>query len=297
MKDLAGRTAFVTGGANGIGLGLARALLDEGCKVAIADIRQRSIAQALAALDTPDVVGIQLDVSSRDGFAAAAAEAEAALGPVSLLFNNAGVNLFQTIEESSYDDWDWLLGVNLHGVINGVVTFVPRIKERGQGGHVVNTASMASFLAGPVPGIYNCSKFAVRGLSESLCYSLAPHGIGVSLLCPGLVKSYIYASDEVRPEALKAHAKETDHAAVERLAHVHQSGMTPDEVAAEVIGAIRANRFYVFTHPEHKDELREVFDEILADYPDGETPADRLAIEKGRRESYKAARQAARGLA
>jgi NAD(P)-dependent dehydrogenase (short-subunit alcohol dehydrogenase family) len=296
MKDLAGRTAFVTGGANGIGLGLARALLDEGCKVAIADIRQQSIAQALAALDSPDVIGIQLDVSSRDDFAATAAEAEAALGPVSLLFNNAGVNLFQTIEESSYDDWDWLLGVNLHGVINGVVTFVPRIMQRGQGGHVVNTASMAGFLAGPVAGIYNCTKFAVRGLSESLCYSLAPHGIGVSLLCPGLIESYIYASDEVRPEALKANAKETDPAAVERLAQVHQAGMAPDEVAAKVLDAIRANRFYIFTHPEHRDELREVFDEILADYPDGETPADRLAIEKERRAAYRAARQAARGL-
>lgn len=297
MEDLAGRTAFVTGGANGIGLGLARALLDEGCKVGIADIRQESIEQALETLDNRDAIGVQLDVSSRDGFAAAADEAEAALGPVSLLFNNAGVNLFQTIEESSYDDWDWLLGVNLHGVINGVATFVPRIKERGQGGHVVNTASMASFLAGPVPGIYNCSKFAVRGLSESLRYSLAPHGIGVSMLCPGLVKSYIYASDEVRPEALKGQAKETDPAAVERLAHVHQAGMTPAEVAAKVIDAIRANRFYVFTHPEHKDELREVFDEILADYPDGETPADRAAIERDRREAYKAARDAARGLA
>ena len=203
MTDLAGRTAFVTGGANGIGLGLARALLAEGCKVAIADIREESIEQAVKMLDTGEVIGVPLDVSSRDGFARAADQAEAALGPVSLLFNNAGINLFQTIDESSYDDWDWVLGVNLHGVINGVVTFVPRMKERGEGGHVVNTASMAGFLAGPVPGIYNCSKFAVRGLSESLCYSLVPHGIGVSVLCPGLVKSYIYASDEVRPEALK----------------------------------------------------------------------------------------------
>ena len=297
MQDLAGRTAFVTGGANGIGLGLARALLDQGCKVVIADIRDESIEQALKVLAGRDVIGVPLDVVSREGFARAADEAEAALGPVSLLFNNAGVNLFQTIDESSYDDWDWVLGVNLHGVINGIVTFVPRIKERGQGGHVVNTASMASFLAGPAPGIYNCAKFAVRGLSESLRYSLAPHGIGVSVLCPGLVKSYIYASDEVRPEALRAHAKEADSVLVERLATIHQAGMEPDEVAAKVIDAIRANRFYVFTHPEHKDELREVFDEILADYPDGDTPAERLAIEKDRRERYRAARAASRRLA
>ncbi|MGH9210530.1 MAG: SDR family NAD(P)-dependent oxidoreductase [Acidimicrobiales bacterium] len=294
MKDLAGRTAFVTGGANGIGLGLARALLDEGCKVAIADIREQSIDRALAELDNPDVIGIPLDVASRRGFEAAAAEAEAALGPVSLLFNNAGVNLFKTIEDSSYEEWDWLLGVLLHGVINGVATFVPRIRERGQGGHIVNTASMASFLVGPVPGIYNCAKFAVRGFSESLRYSLAPQGIGVSLLCPGLVNSYIYASDELRPWVLRGEATETDRAAVERLAQVHQAGMAPDELAAKVIDAIRTNRFYAFTHPEHKDELREVFDEILADYPDGKTPTDRMKVEQERRAAYKAARDAAR---
>ena len=292
MEDFAGRTAFITGGANGIGFGLARALLDEGCKVAIADIRPQSIDRALQTLDSDHVIGVELDVSSRDGFADAAAKVEAALGPVSLLFNNAGVNLFQTIDESTYDDWDWLLGVDLHGVINGVVTFVPRMKELGRGGHVVNTASMASFLAGPVPGIYNCAKFAVRGLSESLRYSLAPHGIGVSVLCPGLVKSYIYASDEVRPDALKAHAKPTDPAAVDRLAHVHEAGMEPAEVAAKVLDAIRADRFYVFTHPEHKDELREVFDEIIAAYPDGETPPDRLTFEIERRDRYRAARHA-----
>ncbi len=145
-----------------------------------------------------------------------------------------------------------------------------------------------------MPGIYNCSKFAVRGLSESLRYSLDAHGIGVSVLCPGLVKSYIYASADVRPDALRAQAKETDPAFVERLASIHQAGMEPDEIAAKVIDAVRANRFYVFTHPEHKDELREVFDEILADYPDGDTPADRMAIEQERRERYRAARQAAR---
>src|SRR5690606_21507652 len=139
-----------------------------------------------------DAVGVKLDVASRADFARVADEVEERLGPVSLLFNNAGVNLFQTIDESSYDDWDWVMGVNLHGVINGVMTFVPRMKARRLGGYVVNTASMASILAAGAPGIYNTTKFAVRGLSESLRYSLAPHGIGVSVLCPGLVKSYIY---------------------------------------------------------------------------------------------------------
>ena len=211
MKDLAGRTAFVTGGANGVGIGLVRQLLNEGCKVAIADIRQDSIDKALASLDNREVMGVQLDVASRDGFKAAADEVEAKFGPVSILCNNAGVNLFQPIEESSFDDWDWLLGVNLHGVINGVMTFVPRMVARvkageQKGGYVVNTASMAAFLAAGTPGIYNTTKFAVRGLSESLHYSLLQYEIGVSVLCPGLVKSYIYASDDIRPDELKGQA-------------------------------------------------------------------------------------------
>lgn len=298
MKDLAGRTAFVTGGANGIGLGLARALLAEGCKVAIADIREDSIAAALKTLDNQDVIGVPLDVASRAGFAAAADEVEARLGPVSLLFNNAGINLFQTIDESSYDDWDWVMGVNLNGVINGVMTFVPRMKARGAGGHVVNTASMASFLCGPAPGIYNTAKFAVRGLSESLRYSLAPHGIGVSVLCPGLVKSHIYASDEIRPDGLKAGARPVDSAGVERLREVHEFGMEPDVIAARVIEAIRANRYYIFSHPEFRDELREVFDGILAafrDYPEDPGFQQRTGFEKFRRERYAEARAAARG--
>jgi NAD(P)-dependent dehydrogenase (short-subunit alcohol dehydrogenase family) len=295
MKDLAGRTAFITGGANGIGLGLARVLLDQGCKVAIADIREDSIAQALAVLDNREVTGIRLDVASRAGFAAAADEAEARMGPVSLLFNNAGINLFRSIDESSYEDWDWVLGVNLHGVINGIQTFVPRMKERGFGGHIVNTASMASFLASGVPGIYNCSKYAVRGLSESLRHSLHPNGIGVSVLCPGLVRSEIYRSDEVRPAEHAEGGHATDPAFVEMLGKVHQIGMDPIEVAEKVVAAILANRFYIFSHPEFKDELREVFDQILAEFPDEAPDPRRLAFEQGRRDRYREERSLLRG--
>ena len=285
MQDLAGRTAFVTGGANGIGLGLARMLLDQGCKVAIADIREDSIAAALASLDNREVMGVHLDVTSRSRFAEAADEVEDRLGPVSLLFNNAGINLFRSIDDSSYADWDWVLGVNLGGVINGVTTFVPRMKERGQGGHIVNTASMASFLASGVPGIYNCSKFAVRGLSESLRHSLHPHGIGVSVLCPGLVNSEIYRSDEIRtPGDAGGHA--TDPGFVQMLGNVHKSGMDPVEVAEKVIAAIRANRFYIFSHPEFKDELREVFDQILDNFTEEIPDPQRLAFERGRRSRY-----------
>ena len=299
MKDFAGRTAFVTGGANGVGIGLVRALLAEGCKVAIADVRQDAIDRALNSLDNREVMGVQLDVASRADFAAAAEEVEARFGPVSILCNNAGVNLFQTIEESSYDDWDWLMGVNLHGVINGVQTFVPRMVERVKagtqvGGHVLNTASMAGFLSSGRPGIYNTTKAAVRALSESLRYSLLDYGIGVSVLCPGLVKSVIYASDELRPDALKGAMKPVDKTAVERLQGVHEYGMEPDVIGARAIEAIKANRLYIFSHPDHKDELREVFDYILdhyQDYPRDPGFDQRLAFEKFRYDAGAEARR------
>lgn len=302
MKDFAGRTAFVTGGANGVGIGIVRNLLNEGCKVAIADIRQDSIDKALASLDNREVMGVQLDVASRDAYKAAADEVEAKFGPVSILVNNAGVNLFQTIEDSSYDDWDWLMGVNLHGVINGVMTFVPRMVERVKageqiGGHVVNTASMAAFIAGGAPGIYNTTKFAVRGLSESLRHSLLQYGIGVSVLCPGLVKSYIYASDDIRPDALKGAMKPVNSEAVERLAGVHEFGMEPDIIGARVIEAMKANLLYIFSHPDHKEELREIFDEILdhyIDHPKDPGHDQRVAFEKMRRDNFAEARRKSR---
>ncbi len=297
MIDFAGRTAFVTGGANGVGIGLVRALLAEGCKVAIADIRQDSIDAALKSLDNSEVMGVQVDVSSRDAMAKAADEVEAKFGPVTLLFNNAGINLFQTIEDSSYSDWDWVMGVNLHGPINGVMTFVPRMIAHGKGGYIVNTASMAGWLASGSPGIYNTTKFAVRGMSESLRYSLAPHGIGVSIVCPGLVKSYIYASDDIRPDALKAGAKPIDTENVKRLAEFHEFGMEPDEIAARILDGMRENRTYIFSHPDHKEEVAELFQEYLSDYRD--YPNDpgfdkRVAFEAFRKERYQEAREAAR---
>lgn len=289
MLDFKDRVAFVTGGANGIGIGLVRALLAEGCKVVMADIRQESIDKALAELNNPNVMGIQVDVSSREQMVAAADKVEAHFGVVTLLFNNAGVNLFQTIEESSYSDWDWLLGVNLHGPINGVMTFIPRMIANGQGGYLVNTASMASILSAGSPGIYNTSKFAVRGMSVALRGSLAPHGIGVSVVCPGLVKSYIYASDDIRPADLMENAKPVDTANIERLASVHDYGMEPDVIAERIIDGIKEDRLHIFTHPEFKDELRELFDEMLDDFRDYAPDAGfekRLDFEKIRRASY-----------
>ena len=297
MIDFTGRTAFVTGGANGVGIGLVRALLAEGCKVAIADVRQDHIDKALKTLDNQMVMGVQVDVSGREAMAAAADAVETRFGPVTLLFNNAGVNLFQSIEDSSWTDWDWLMGVNLHGPINGCMTFVPRMLAHGQGGYIVNTASMAGWLASGSPGIYNTTKFAVRGLSESLRCSLAPKGIAVSCVCPGLVKSYIYASDDIRPDALKADARPIDTENVERLAGMHQVGMEPDTIAARILQGMRENQAYIFPMPDHKEELAEYFEEVLGDYRDYPQDAgydERIRIEAMRRAGYKAARDAAR---
>src|SRR3569623_161925 len=304
MIDFAGRTAFVTGGANGVGIGIVRNLLEAGAKVAIADVRRDSIDRALASLDYREVMGVQLDVRRRVGVAAAADEGEAMFGPVSLVFNNAGVNLFQPIEESSYDDWDWVMGVNLGGVINGVMTFAPRMKARAlsgevTGGHIANTASMASFIGSGTPGIYNTSKFAVRGLSYSLRHSMYSYGIGVSCVHPGLVKSYIYASDDVRPDELKGAMKPVDRDWVKRLEGVHEFGMEPDVIGARILEGIRENRANIFTHPDHKEEVREIFEEILADYRD--FPNDpgfdqRVAFEKVRRDNFVETRRKAREI-
>ena len=282
MRDLAGKVAFVTGGGSGVGLGMARAFVSAGMRVAIADIREEHLESAVAALGD-EVHPIQLDVTDREAFARAADETERVLGNVHVLCNNAGINLFNDISVATYQDWDWVLGVNLGGVVNGVVTFVPRMLAHGEQGHVVNTASMAAFVAGPGAGIYTTAKFAVHGLSDALRWSLLPHGIGVSMVCPGLVKSKIYESDLVRPPELSTDVTPADPEFMSILPGLHDAGMDPDEIGDKVVRAIRHNDFYVFTHPDHRDELRAIFDEIIAAFPDESVPADRLAVEEGRR--------------
>ena len=168
MEDVEGKVAFITGGASGVGLGMARAFTGAGMKVVLADIRQEHLDEAMASLGGGEVHPVRVDVTDRAGMAAAAEEAERVFGKVHVICNNAGINLFNDITSATYQDWDWVFGVNLGGVINGVVTFVPRIKAHGEGGHVVNTASMASFLAGPGAGIYTAAKFGGAGSASRL---------------------------------------------------------------------------------------------------------------------------------
>ena len=287
MKDVEGKTAFITGGASGIGLGMAKVFANAGMQVAIADIRQDHLDQAMAqfAGSNVRVHAVRLDVADRAQFARAADETEEVFGPVHLVCNNAGINMFAPMDECTYDDWDWILGVNLGGVVNGVQTFVPRLKAQGKGGHIVNTASMAAFITGPGAGIYTTSKFAVRGLTESLRWNLAPYNIGVSVLCPGLVNSAIYESDKVRPEALSQHVGPVNQGFMARLAEIHKVGMDPVEVGEKVLAGILRNDLYIFPHPEFRDELREIFDEVLAALPEGAADPQRLAFEEFRRAS------------
>lgn len=285
MKQLSGRTAFITGGANGIGFGMAQVFGEAGMNIAMADIRGKDVERAVAELTETGIRarGIELDVSDRAAMKAAADEAEAVFGKVHLVCNNAGVNLFKPMEECDYNDWDWVMGVNLGGVINGVVEFTPRLRAHGEGGHIVNTASMASIITGPAAGVYTAAKFAVRGLSECLRYALAPHGIGVSVLCPGLVKSVIYDSNAIRPPSLPGVVTEEEKAFLEMLPAMHDVGMEPREVAESVIEAVRENRLYIFPHPEFRDEVREDCEEMIAAMPDKEADPKRLEIEAFRR--------------
>jgi NAD(P)-dependent dehydrogenase (short-subunit alcohol dehydrogenase family) len=294
MRDVQNRVAFITGGASGIGFGMAQVFARAGMKVVIADIRADALERArqtLAAESLP-AHAIRLDVTDRAAMARAADEAEGVFGHVHVVCNNAGVNFFAPIDECTYQDWDWLLGVNLGGVVNGVQTFVPRLKAHGEGGHIVNTGSMAAFIASPNAGIYTASKFAVRGITESLRWSLAPLGIGVSLLCPGLVNTEIHHSGALRPATLSQDPGRQDPAMLARVAELQRFGMAPLEVAEKVLRGIRSNDLFIFPHAEFREELQEIFGEVLGALPTEAGGADprRLAFESRRRDNLRKAK-------
>ncbi len=299
MKEITGKTAFITGGGSGIGLGTAKAFASAGMQVVIADLSQDHLDEAMAFFDKTNqqVHPIALDVADRNAMALAAREAEDVYGPVHVLCNNAGVNIIGPLDQAGYEDWDWLLDVNLGGVINGLVTFIPRIKVHGQGGHIVNTSSIAGIVAGPGNGIYSATKFAIRGLSESLRYDLAPYGIGVSVLCPGTVATNLHQSEAHRPALYQGVA---DAAVRERRAltgrifeEVLPTGMDPVEVGEKVLLGIRHNDFYILPHPEFREEFQESFDEIIAALPDEPMDPRREVHEEQRRRRRREARERA----
>ena len=276
MYDFKGRTAFITGGASGIGLAMARVFGFYGMRVAIADVERPALAEAESILDEEGVetLVLDLDVSDRQAMEEAAVRTEESFGNVHLVCNNAGVCGGGPLDQCTYDDWDWVLGVNLGGVVNGVQTFVHRLKAHGEGGHFVNTASIAPFALGRF-GIYNTSKAAVITLSESLRADLKAHGIGVSVLCPGFVSTRIYRSDRNRPERFAETVWEDEPTQGEGVKIPVQG---PLAVAKAVSEAVRDNEFWIFTHAEYKPFLCERHQRILDAFKEEPDPEAVAAI-------------------
>jgi NAD(P)-dependent dehydrogenase (short-subunit alcohol dehydrogenase family) len=270
MRELAGKTAFVTGGASGIGFGLGAAFAQAGMKVMLADIETDALAEAVKSLHDfgPNVRGVACDVADPVSVERAAKASFQAFGNVHVVCNNAGVAAAGGIDNISLDNWRWVLDVNLMGVLHGIRTFLPHIRAHGEGGHIVNTASMAGMNSGLGFSPYVASKFAVVGMSEGLATQLKPFGIGVTVLCPGYVRTRIGESGRNRPQRYGA-TQTPDPASpagllIAQIAERLQSGLDPSDVASRVLAAIREDELYVFTHPEMRAELEDRFAAIMA---------------------------------
>lgn len=282
MRDFKGKIAFITGGASGAGFGQAVRFGDLGCRIVIADVRKVALDEAKERLGARGIEahGMVLDISDRLAYARAADEVEAVFGgPPQLLFNTAGVNSFGPLEKSTYEDFDWIMGVNLHGVINGMQTFVPRMIASGQDGHIVTTSSMACFGGNATSSIYAMTKAAVLNLMESYAQSLRLHGIGVSVLCPASIRSNISESQETRPEHLSRNSGfRSDEAFIELQRQLYSSGMDPIELAEHVQRAIEEDQLYVLPFPETKPGVEQYFETILDSFSDMNT--NRAAAEQ-----------------
>ncbi|MEI6641801.1 MAG: SDR family oxidoreductase [Novosphingobium sp.] len=291
--SFAGQVAFITGGVTGIGLGVAQAFSDAGLRLALSyrNEEHRTETEAwFAAKGREAPLFIKLDVTDRAAFAEAAATVEAHFGAVHVLVNNAGVSVFGPTDEASYADYDWIMGVNFGGVVNGIVSFLPRLKAASGRRHVVNVASMAAFLPGPQAGIYTASKFAVRGLTESLRYNLAPHGIGCSLCCPALTRTNAWDSALKRPAAFgDSGFAPVERSELEQFGTAFEAGMAPYEVGTKILRGMERGDGLILTHPEFAEDFREIYETSLAALPDEEAPPERLEIERLRRAAMAAA--------
>lgn len=259
MEQIAGKVAFITGGASGLGLAMARAFTAAGMKVAIADIEDVALEAARVEFqDTnADVITLKVDVTDREAMQQAAKDTIAAFGKVHVLCNNAGVALNGNISDMTYKDWDWVMRVNLDGVVNGMVTFSHLIKSHGEGGHIVNTASMAGQIGVTGLSVYNTTKFAVVGMSESMRGDLEPFGIGTSVLCPGFVATDIYSSERNRPGILGGEsASKFDLGQEDDMGVSGLPGLMPAQVIGDmVLHAIQNDVFYILSHGELKDAV------------------------------------------
>jgi NAD(P)-dependent dehydrogenase (short-subunit alcohol dehydrogenase family) len=288
MQDLNGKTAFITGGASGIGFGLAEAFVDQGMNVVIVDIEDAALAKAKASLNRTSnhVHAIKLDVTDRDAFARAADEVSRVFGNLHVLCNNAGVASRGLVQNASYDDWDWTLGVNIGGVVNGIRTFLPRMLAHGEAGHIVNTSSMAGLGSAPGNVVYSTSKYAVVGLSEGLRKELAPQNIGVTVLCPAAVRTNFNRSARNRPETLGDTGTALTEEFYELADKSFEGGTEPREMGEMTVAAIKENKPYVLPHLEMKPSFQARVQGILDAWTTEPADPKRVAAQKYRGEAF-----------
>ena len=290
MKNVAGKVAFITGGGSGIGLGIAKVFVNAGMKVVIADLRQDHLDAAMEFFkgngQGGNVHAIRLDVTDRDAMAAAADETEKVFGKIHVLVNNAGVGIEGPLANATYADWDFGIGVNLGGVINGIQAFLPRIRAHGEGGHVVNTASLAALVTMPAFMVmYVASKAAVLALSEALSTELPRENIGVTVLMPGPVKSNIHELGKNRPAQFR---QDSGFAEAERDLgqwQVSDMWMEPEEVGEMILDAVLNDKLYVITHGEWRPAAEARFNALLAAMPEKINPDLIASLQKPENES------------
>ena len=268
MQNLPGKTAFVTGGASGIGLGIAKALLGAGMNVVIADVRDDHLAEGSAELNGGyRVLALKLDVTDRAAYAAAADAAEAKFGKIHLLVNNAGVAVVGPTELATFADWDWVMNVNLGGVINGVTVMLPRLLSHGEGGHIVNTSSMSGMVPVGYTTIYSTAKAAVLTMMETMRPELEPRGVICSAFCPGAVQSNIAKAGETRPaELAESGYAEADKKRQSGGDHFHLY-MTKEEVGERVLEGILNDELYILTHAEFLPGVTDRANAMIASVP------------------------------
>jgi NAD(P)-dependent dehydrogenase (short-subunit alcohol dehydrogenase family) len=279
MKDIAGKTAFITGGASGIGLGTAKACAKYGMNVVIADMRQQALDEALVYFKQKKqpAHAVNLNVTDREAYVKAADEAESVFGNIHVLVNNAGVGAICTVDTMTYKDWDYGMGVILDGTINGVQTILPRMLKHGEGGHIIATSSTNGIAASGVALIYCTAKFAVAGMMEALATELQDRNIGCSVLVPGPTKTNLgMTSNENRPDSLKNEGQsygppppppEEDAELMARRSDPNV-WMDPVETGERVVRGIRNNDLFIITHPEFKNGFNARHEAIMRACPD-----------------------------
>ena len=274
ISEFRGKTAFITGGASGIGLAMARAFGRTGMNVVLADIDEKAAKASadLLAGEQIKAAPVWCDVSQRESVQAAALQAVSQFGKVHIVCNNAGVAVGGQIGTVKPSDWDWIIDVNLKSVVYGTETFVPLIRSHGEGGHIVNTASMAGMISPPGMEPYSATKFAVVAMSEGWFQQLAPLNIGVSALCPGFVKTRIHESGRARTQRYGGEGEVDPGLSAQRdeAAQLVLSGIDPDVVGARVVEAVKAGELYIFTHPMMRAFVEQRFAAIRAGFDSAE---------------------------